>query len=162
MTSDIVMLKIRPVEERDLEPLAREIGFSRRHIEGRWLERLAGERTMLVAELDGQAAGSVSFEERDSFGELLHLFALAVTPAAQRQGIGMRLIESVEAEAQQRRLAGVYLGVAIDNLDALRLYERLEYRRTGEPYTSRWTWFGQNGEAREIVERCYRMIKRLG
>ncbi len=161
MISDISSLTIRLVEERDLAPLARSLRFSQYHIEGRWRERLAGERTMLVADLDGETAGSVSFEEREEFPGLLHLFALTVVAPFQGQRIGSRLIENIEEEAQRRGLAGVSLAVAVDNKGATRLYRRLGYRRSGEPFTSRWTWYGQDGEEREVMERCYRMVKRF-
>ncbi|MEX0785795.1 MAG: GNAT family N-acetyltransferase [Dehalococcoidia bacterium] len=161
MTSDLATLAIRPLEQHDLPSLSDILGLSRHHIEGRWRERQAGAHTMLVAELDAAFAGSVSFEARDDVPGLMHLFALAVVPELQGRGIGARLIESVEDEARDQALLGVYLGVAIDNQDALRLYERLGYGRVGEPYTTRWVWYGANGESREIVERCYRMLKRF-
>lgn len=157
---DVDTLEIRELEERDLAPLGNDLGLSRYHIAERWRERLAGERTMLIADVDGRMTGSVSFDERDTFTGLLHLFALGVVPDAQRRGIGTKLIEAVEQEACDRRLDGVYLAVAIDNFDAIRLYERLAYVRTGDPYTARWTWYGANGESREVVERCFRMVKR--
>ncbi|OGO49590.1 MAG: hypothetical protein A2148_11365 [Chloroflexi bacterium RBG_16_68_14] len=162
MTSAVSSLTIRLLEEGDLELLAHVFRFSRHHIEGRWRERLAGERTMLVAERDGEALGSVSFGEREEFPRLLYLFALAVVEPFQRQGIGSRLVVSVEAEARRRGVEGICLAVAVDNEGAIRLYERLGYRRTGEPFISRWTWYGPDGETREIVERCYRMVRRLG
>ena len=59
MISDISTLSIRPVEERDLEPLARSLGFSRHHLEGRWRDRLAGSDTLLVAGPGRQAVGTV-------------------------------------------------------------------------------------------------------
>ncbi len=162
MTSDIALLPVRLLEERDLEPMARSLGLSRHHIEGRWRERLVGQGTTLVAELDGATAGSVSFEERGEFPRFLHLYALAVLERLWRRGIGRRLVTSVEEEARARGLEGVYLGVAIDNAGAQRLYEGLGYQRAGEPYTTRWTWYGPDGEEREVAERCYRMFKRLG
>lgn len=162
MTSVVSSLTIRLLEERDLEPLARTLRLSLHHIQGRWRERLAGERTMLVAELDGETLGSVSFDERAEFPGLLYLFALAIVESFQRQGIGSRLIAGVEEEARRRGLEGVCLAVAIDNEDAIRLYERLGYRRTGVPFTSRYTWYGPDGETREIAERCCRMLKRFG
>lgn len=162
MIGDLTALTIRPLEQHDLHLLSNVLGLSRHHVDGRWRERQAGQRTMLVAELEGAFAGSVSFEERPDVPGLMHLFALAVVQELQGRGIGRRLIESVEGETRHRSLGGVYLGVAIDNPDAVRLYERLGYGRVGEPYTARWTWYGANGESREIVERCYRMLKRFG
>jgi ribosomal protein S18 acetylase RimI-like enzyme len=161
MTSQLSTVTIRRLEERDLAPLAHAFRFSRHHIEGRWRERRAGARTMLIAEQDGGATGSVSMEERGDFPGYLYLYALAVLEPLQCRGTGTRLIAAVEEEARARGLRGVYLSVAIGNAGARRLYERLGYARTGAPFTSRWTWEGSQGETREIVEECVRMVKRF-
>ncbi len=161
MISDTAQATLRPLEERDLESLSRSLGLSRHHVAGRWHERLQGERTASVAELDGEAVGSVSFEERKEVPGLMHLYALVVVEPFQGRGIGTRLIASVEEEARGRKLVGIHLGVGIDNVGALRLYERLGYQRVGEPYMARWTWYGPDGEEREVSERCYRMVKRF-
>ena len=161
MISETAEATIRLLEERDLESLARSLGLSRHHIAGRWHERLQGERTASVAEMDGEAVGSVSFEERREIPGLMHLYALVVVEPSQSRGIGTRLIASVEEEARGRKLAGIHLGVATDNIGALRLYERLGYKRVGEPYMARWMWYGPDGEEREISERCFRMVKRF-
>ena len=158
MTNSAVF-QLRLMEERDIGPLATALELSQRHIEARWQERLAGQRTMLVTEVDGETAGAVSFEERDKPSGLLHLFALAVASALQGRGIATGLIAGVEEEARRRGLRGVHLGVAVDNVRAITLYERLGYQRVGEPYDSRWIWYGPDGEEREMVERCYRMVK---
>lgn len=161
MNGDLSALQIRLLEERDLPALARTFRFSRHHIEARWRERRAGLRTMFIAELSGEAAGAVAFEERMDRPGLLHLFALAVLPPLQNRGIGTRIIEAVEEEAQRRALGGVDLSVAIDNAGAIRLYERLGYAREAGITTHRWTWEGPDGEEREVVEDCYRMMKTL-
>ena len=162
MISETAQATLRPWEERDLESLSRSLGLSLHHVAGRWHERVRGERTASVAELDGEAVGSVSFEARKEFPGFMHLYALVVVEPFQGRGIGTRLIASVEEEARGRKLAGIQLGVGIDNVGALRLYERLGYRRVGEPYMARWTWYGPDGEEREVSERCYRMVKRFG
>lgn len=159
MTRDISQLEIRLLEERDLDALARALGHSRDHIERRWREREAGERTAFVAELDGAMAGCVSLEERKEFPGQLHLFELGVLEPLRGLGIGTWLVEAVEAEARRLGLDGVYLGVDIENTAAIRLYERLGYERVGEPFDSRWIWRGPDGEEREVRERCYRMVR---
>ncbi len=162
MATETGQLAIRLMEARDLQPLAAETGLGGEHIDGRWIERQQGLATMFVAEFDGRFAGSVSFDERPEFPQLLHLFALAVVPALQGRGVGSALIGAVEAEARRRGLEGVYLGVADDNHRAQRLYERLGYRREGAAHESRWLWRGTGGDQREVVENVYRMFKRFG
>lgn len=131
------------------------------HVEARWREALEGQQTMLIAELEGRIAGSVSLGERPEFPGFLHLFALVVANDCQAQGIGTALIQAVEREGDERGLVGVYLGVANDNRDARRLYERLGYREEGRPFVSRWTWRGLGGEQREVVELVHRLFKRF-
>jgi len=162
MTIGSRSLTIRVVEEHDLEPLARWLTLGLDHIDARWAERLAGLQTMFVAELDGRLAGSVSFDVRGEFADMLHLFALGVVPSLQQRGIGKALIRRVEDEARARGLRGVWLGVADDNYDARRLYDRLGYVQEGEAYTGRWLWRGPDGEEREVVENIHRMFKRFG
>jgi len=159
--SDAPEITVRLLEERDVRVLIETFRFSRPHVTNHWRERKAGLRSMFVAELDGETAGNVSFEERSDAPGMLHLFALAVLPPLQNRGVGMRLIEAVEEEAAHRSLGGIDLSVAIDNEGALRLYERLDYERVGGIHENRWTWIGPEGERRDVVEDCYRFVKRF-
>ena len=93
---------------------------------------------MLVAELDGRVVGTVSmgghgFQRQGS----LRLFALDVGAAFRRRGVGTALVKAVEAIASGRDLDEVNLEVAIGDRDAIRLYERLGYRRHGDPVSDR-------------------------
>lgn len=161
MTAGAAQLVIRPIQERDVESLSRSLGLSLQHIQARWQEQQQGWRTMLVAEHDGGLVGSVSFRPRDELPGLLHLFALGVEAEHQSRGIGSALIAAVEQEARTRGMTGVHLAVGIDNEGAIRLYRRLGFQRRGTIYTERWTWYGPDGETREVEERCFRMVKLL-
>jgi len=57
------------------------------------------------------------------------LYSLASKPEARGKGVGTALVEAVEAAARRRRCRTVRLEVRTDNLAAIRLYERLGYRR---------------------------------
>jgi [ribosomal protein S18]-alanine N-acetyltransferase len=61
------------------------------------------------------------------------LYSIASLPEARGKGVGTALIEAVEAAALQRRCDAVRLEVRTDNDSAIRLYERLGYRRIGGP-----------------------------
>ncbi len=152
-------LTLRGLEERDLDAFARDLRMSQHHINDRWREAQAGKRTTLIADLDGRAVGCVSFDERGSNPGRLHLYALGVAPDLRRRGIGTKLVQAVESEAQARGLAGMHLAVDVTNDEAIALYDSRNYTRVGEPYTSRWTWYGPDGEEREVVERCVQMVK---
>jgi ribosomal-protein-alanine N-acetyltransferase len=59
------------------------------------------------------------------------LYSIASLPEARGKGVGTALIEAVESAARQRRCHAVRLEVRTDNDAAVRLYERLGYRRIG-------------------------------
>ena len=48
-------------------------------------------------------------------------------------GVGTALVEAVEDTARRNGLQSVNLEVAVDNTDAIRLYQRLGYERVGGP-----------------------------
>jgi ribosomal protein S18 acetylase RimI-like enzyme len=71
---------------------------------------------------------------------MLRLFALDVGLRFRGRGIGTALIEAVERRARRQGLRGVNLEVGVDNGDAIRLYERLGYRRRGSPVAGESSW----------------------
>lgn len=79
----------------------------------------------IVAERNGEMLGCVLVEEMD--GDL-YFGRLSILPSARGLGLARRLIEAVEAEALQRGLAGVRLGVRIVLTDNQRLFSSLGYR----------------------------------
>ena len=115
----------------------------------------------LSGEANGTPVGSVSTNDHEDFAGLLHLFALDVASSWQRRGIGSQLIYAVEVEAQRQELNGVYLEVNVDSHDAIRLYERLGYRREGDWFVNRWTDHLEHGSQLEVSEVCHRMFKRF-
>ncbi len=153
-------LSIRPTREDDLEALsaALEPGIGAVQIRHRLEESLHGHREMLVAELEGQAVGTVSMGGR-SFQRpgSLRLFALDVGTAFRRQGIDTALVEA--AVAAGRALGEVNLEVAVDNEDAIRLYERLGFRRHGDPVVDCWQQWRDDGSSQLIEVPSWVMIK---
>ncbi|WP_233840255.1 GNAT family N-acetyltransferase [Dyella sp. 2HG41-7] len=57
------------------------------------------------------------------------LYSIASLPEARGKGVGTALIEAAEMAAQQRHCDALRLEVRTDNDSAIRLYERLGYRR---------------------------------
>jgi ribosomal protein S18 acetylase RimI-like enzyme len=94
------------------------------------LHRLGQPRSdYLVAWDDGVAVGHacVEWAEKAELGDLW-------VPAARRgEGIGTLLVAAVERAAAGRGYDRVVLAVGADNDRAIRLYERLGYRRTEAP-----------------------------
>ncbi|MFC3653031.1 GNAT family N-acetyltransferase [Dyella humi] len=62
---------------------------------------------------------------------MARLYSIASLPEARGKGVGTALIEAAEAAALQRRCQVLRLEVRTDNESAIRLYERLGYRRIG-------------------------------
>ncbi|HEX5307127.1 MAG TPA: GNAT family N-acetyltransferase [Dyella sp.] len=59
------------------------------------------------------------------------LYSLASKPESRGKGVGSALLAAVEQAARQRGCRELRLEVRIDNASAIRLYERLGYRRLG-------------------------------
>ena len=155
-------MRVREMTARDVEPLARTLGWPTYGIKRRWEESLLGHREIYIAELDGRPVGSVSINEREEYPGHLHLFALDVAQHLRRRGIGTRMIAYVEDEARVRGLAGVYLEVSTDNVDARRLYETLGYVQDGKPFQNSWNRYDSNGNvSEEVVETVNRMARRF-
>jgi ribosomal protein S18 acetylase RimI-like enzyme len=79
---------------------------------------------------------------------------LDVDPRFHGQGIGLRLLKAGEEEVIASGMKSIRLEVSINNLPALRLYEKAGYRTTAFlPYY----YLNQHNETRH----AYRMVKRL-
>ncbi|MYE54204.1 MAG: GNAT family N-acetyltransferase, partial [Chloroflexi bacterium] len=86
---------IRRVKESDLSALTAtlEPDVGAKQVNYRWQEDRDGHRVMLVAELDGEIAGTVSStRHRLQLPDSLRMLALDVGRAFRRQGIGTALI----------------------------------------------------------------------
>jgi len=161
VTAQTQYLTIREMTEPDIDGLATSLGWPRAGLESRFREQVEGKRDVFVARLDGDAVASVSLNEHPDLPGIIHLFALDVGSSYRRRGIGAVLIQAVEREAARRRLDGVWLDVAVDNEDAMRLYERLGYRREGPTVVNCWSHIDEDGTQQNVEETCYRMFKRF-
>ena len=83
----------------------------------------------LIAEIDNNPIGYViarrEFRENEIIG---HVIAIAVHPEHRRKGIGRKLMETVLQEFKKLGVKKVYLEVRVNNLPALRLYEKLGFK----------------------------------
>ncbi len=78
----------------------------------------------LVAEEDGQVVGAVIGAWDGRRGWIYHL---AVSPSAQKQGIGLQLMEELETRMRQKGVYKVNLLVERNNSKVINFYERLGY-----------------------------------
>ena len=155
-------LRIRPLRHEEIAELAAAVwdGTSLAQIENRWREQELGYREILVAEIDGRIAGTVSIHEPGVPPGSLHLFALDVGPDWRSRGIGRALVEHVVAEASRRGLRSVHLEVRADN-PARRLYHRVGFRRVGPPFRNGWWRYDDDGGRERVEELSLRMVKRV-
>lgn len=91
---------------------------------GTILTELTAGSSSILAEENGEAQGCVMIKP---VGDDLYFGRLAVAPSARGRGLGRRLVQAVEAEAQRRGLAGVRLGVRIALTENQRLFASLGY-----------------------------------
>jgi ribosomal protein S18 acetylase RimI-like enzyme len=126
----------------------------------RWREQGLGYRELLVAERDGELAGTVSIGETERPRGSLHLFALEVAAARRNQGIGGDIVRWVVDEARRRGRRRVFLEVRVDN-PARRLYHRLGFRRVGLQFVNAWWQFNDDGTQERVEEQSVRMVKRV-
>ena len=83
---------------------------------------------LVVAELDGAAAGFALVRTVADEGELL---LLAVTRMAQRRGVGSALLRAVIVDCTDRAVASLHLEVRAGN-EAIRLYNKAGFTKVGE------------------------------
>ena len=136
---------------------------SKGQLRRRYDETLLGYREMLVAKLDGRVIGTVStggwgFQRSNS----LRMFALDVGKEFKNRGVGTALIDALEASAISLHLKEVNLEVSVDNVDAIRLYERLGYQRLPKPVTDCWDELDEDGNGRTVKALSWMMTKEMG
>ena len=128
---------------------------------------LRGEAAIFLAEhpQDG-IVGQVFVQYESNRPELAdgneraYVYSFRVKPAHRGQGIGTRLMETVENDLRARGFRRVTLNVAKDNPRARQLYERLGYRVVGED-PGQWSYEDHNGHRRFVSEPAWRMWKEL-
>lgn len=113
----------------ELAALEKDLFAGQAWSEATWWAELAGRprRHYLVATSDQGAADALppvtGYGGLDVSGEVADLMTLAVSPAAQGQGLGARLLDALVAAARRRGAEWLMLEVRADNDVARALYE---------------------------------------
>lgn len=89
-----------------------------------------------------------------------YIYGFRIQPQYRNQGIGTRMMHTVEDDLRQRGFRQVTLNVGQDNLDARRFYDRLGYIIIGSD-PGRWSYIDDKGKRRDVIEPAWRMIKNL-
>lgn len=158
-----VQLVIRHVRQDDLSRLEWHglISPYRELLHRAYLRAEAGEVAYLVADLKGFPVGQVQVDlTKRQDQNIAVIWALRVLPALQNLGIGTRLMRAAGKLIQERGYAFAELGVAKDNPQARRLYERLGYQVVGDNF-ERWSYKTPEGEVRHVEEAEWIMHKPL-
>jgi len=87
----------------------------------------------LVARVNGEIAGfaiaRVDIGRNTSFG---HILTVDVAPAYRRKGIAQKLLQEIETIFREKGIKECRLEVREDNVAALRLYQKLGYKKVGK------------------------------
>ena len=83
-------------------------------------------------------------------------------PEFRSRSFGSQILETAEQQSSLRGHNRIGLAVAVENVRARALYERLGYRdaRIGQ-FQSRWSRTDADGVLRSGVEQCVYLLKRL-
>jgi ribosomal protein S18 acetylase RimI-like enzyme len=84
------------------------------------------EQAALIAKIDGEPAGYLTYWEENGEIEITSLESLA-----QGKGVGSALLTAVAARARANRGTRIWLITTNDNLNALGFYQKRGYRLTG-------------------------------
>jgi len=90
--------------------------------------------------LEGEGIYGFLAEDDEPLGVILcrvaidevEILTLGVTPTARRNGVAQALMTAGLGVARQRGAAQAFLEVAVDNVAAIALYERLGFHRAGK------------------------------
>ena len=89
-----------------------------------------------------------------------YIYGFRVQPPFRNQGIGTRIMYTIEDDLRKRGFRQVTLNVGKDNHDARRFYDRLGYIAAGED-PGQWSYIDDKGKRRDMYEPAWRMVKDL-
>jgi len=127
-------LHIRRATPADLDALValERAAFTTDHLSPRqYRTHLRSSSAIVLAAVDAPRllGKAVVFFRRNS--DIARLYSIAVADAARGRGIGEALLKAAETAARRHGAQRMRLEVRQDNGAAIRLYERLGYRRFG-------------------------------
>ena len=134
-----------------------------------WRMHTSGEIHVLIAARDtthgenfpiGQAA--IHWSGKPTYPQIPDIQSVRVHPDLRGQGLGSRLLTECEKLVAWRGHSQVSLSVAMDNVSARRLYERVGYHMVGAPYCDVWFYADASGKSMRVEETVWDMVKNLG
>jgi ribosomal protein S18 acetylase RimI-like enzyme len=126
-----------------------------------------GKAVIWIAEIDGSGLiGQCFVSLKGTRPELAdgivraYIYGFRVQPHFRNQGIGRRIMHTIEDDLKKRGFRQVTLNVGKDNHDARRFYDRMGYIVAGED-PGQWSYIDDKGKRRDMNEPAWRMAKDL-
>jgi ribosomal protein S18 acetylase RimI-like enzyme len=129
-------------------------------------EQQLGRRLMLIADSGGFPVGHIFLQYTSGAlmdteaGQRSYLYSLRVMDMFQRRGIGTRLIHEAESVLRVKGTRWATIAVAKDNIQAIRLYERLGYWIFSDD-PGIWSYRDHEGTTRTVYEPCWLLQKEI-
>ena len=89
-----------------------------------------------------------------------YIYGFRVKPEYRNQGIGSRIMHTIEYDLKKRGFQQITLNVGQDNHDARRFYDRLGYTVVGAD-PGFWSYIDDKGKRIDMREPAWRMSKYL-
>jgi ribosomal protein S18 acetylase RimI-like enzyme len=162
-------VNIRPLVRSDLPQLEWDGEFVHlRKVYARAFERvLEGKSIMWVADLPGQGIiGQVFIQYVSIRSDLAdginraYLYAFRIKPVYRNAGLGTRMNQVLETHLLNKSFREISLIVAKENTAAIRLYERLGYKKEGQE-SGEWSFRDHRDRLLHVVEPGWKMVKVL-
>ena len=118
-----------------------------------------GVSALLVAEDDGEIVGRLALDLAKDGPGTLWVLAFEVREGRRSEGIGTALVRAAESWAKRHGASQLRLSVGKDNLDAMRLYERLGYKTIAAGTSSGLV--GDDGQVVNQPESVWVLNRRL-
>lgn len=162
-------LDIHPLRAAELARIERDLPFHSREQWLDWLRRQdEGSVTLFVAWADGAAVGHamVAWDPRgDPYVERIGcpwIYDVLTHPDYRSRGVGTAMLRACEYAARARGVRVIGLGVAVTNIRARALYERLGYRDPGiGPRVTSDQWTGPDGVTHIWEDRIQYLTKSI-
>lgn len=155
------IVEVRPARSEDLNAMDAAVpaagGWNgrrlERHLAGQTVLLLAFDAEMCVGRAELLLDGSMAAEVQAIHPGVPEVNGVEVAAQRRGQGIGRALLIAAARVALEHRHGQVGIGVAPDNVPALRLYERLGF--TGSiPYLDRYSTMSEEGHPHESADAC--------
>jgi ribosomal protein S18 acetylase RimI-like enzyme len=170
----VIHVDVRPLAAEELGHIQQALPpeHPEAHVR-RLADQRAGRVTYLVAWASARALGHVlvrwggatnpelrwRLDTRESHP---YVEALLVHPCFRSRSVGSQILDAAEALVRDRGLCQIGLAVALENVRARALYERLGYRDLGiGEFPNAWSYVDEDGNEVTESETCSYLVKDL-